>query len=125
MLIVDHKQKDIPANSFSYTYIDKSLRHSALEDSEDHRAGPAQLPPRPVGSSVATAKGTRTPFSAEDDQILLAWVGENAVAGRDAGNKIFQELGAKVHFAILVEQACFNIAARIPVTHGSLGGIAT
>ena len=84
----------IPGLSFSYKFIDLSIRNGALEDPEDHRAAPETLPPRPAGSVTQSAKSIRVPFTLADDRFLLDWM-EN-YDGPDAGNKVYQQLGQAV-----------------------------
>lgn len=95
-----------------------------LEDPENHRAAAAALPPRQVGSTATSAKTTRTPFTAEDDRVLLDWVNRDVNAGRAAGNAMYQELGEKVRAAF---RYCgiANRILRTCGTHGKLGEIAT
>ncbi|EED23085.1 transcription factor Rap1, putative [Talaromyces stipitatus ATCC 10500] len=88
--LVDHAKRDIPLNSHSYTFIEKSIRNGRLEDPEDHRAGQRN---RPVGAVGVPARSSRTPFSLQDDQILWDWVQPYEARGdQTAGNIIYQRL---------------------------------
>lgn len=85
---------------YSYQYVEKSVQNGKLENLEDHRAGPAAGDVRPVGSTHISARAHRVPFSAEDDRILRGWLGPYEKAGGSiSGNKIYQELEAKVYSA--------------------------
>ncbi|KAI9769109.1 MAG: hypothetical protein M1840_004460 [Geoglossum simile] len=91
--IVDHCfKKGLPPDSYSYTYIEQSVRHGELQDLEDHRAGPNTAVSRPV-ASCNPAKGTRHPFSSEDDRLLYDWVTSyERSGGKILGNLIYQQL---------------------------------
>ncbi|EEA28409.1 transcription factor Rap1, putative [Talaromyces marneffei ATCC 18224] len=88
--LVDHAKREIPLNSYSYTFIEKSVRYGRLEDLEDHRAGQRT---RPVGAVGIPARSSRTPFTLQDDQILWDWVQPYEKRGDQiAGNLIYQQL---------------------------------
>ena len=77
--------------------MDASLKNGVLEDPEEHRATSAEMPQRPVGSVTNSSKGTRIPFTTQDDQALLEWVSDFVVKGGSiAGNKIYQQLAQHV-----------------------------
>lgn len=93
-VIADPYRKDSPPGSISYKFIDESIRHGELQDPTDHLAGPAQGAVREVGSGVP-GKGTRTPFTAEDDRVLWQWVQQRkAQGGLVKGNEIYKQLEA-------------------------------
>ena len=81
------------------------------------------MPPRPAGSSIVTAKSTRTPFTANDDKILLEWVAAKAENNRDAGNKMFQQLGEKVRRAYNKFHEDIYAILSIHIIHGKPGVI--
>ncbi|GAM34419.1 transcription factor [Talaromyces pinophilus] len=88
--LVDHAKRDIPLNSHSYTFVEKSVRNGRPEDLEDHRAGQRV---RPVGAVGIPARSSRTPFTLQDDQILWDWVQPYERRGDQiAGNLIYQQL---------------------------------
>ncbi|KAI9672969.1 MAG: hypothetical protein M1817_003133 [Caeruleum heppii] len=91
--IVDHiKSKNKPPGSYSFEYVTHSLRNGILEDLEKHAVGPLEGTLRPVGSARPT-KGSRTPFSAEDDRILHKWVTDyQRKGGSILGNEIYKQL---------------------------------
>ncbi|KAI9793297.1 MAG: hypothetical protein M1833_000796 [Piccolia ochrophora] len=92
ILIVDHLKKNVPAGSYSYQYIDKSIENGILEDLDAHKVGPPSGTIREVGSS-APPKGTRTPFTAEDDRVLYDWVTSfERGGGKILGNEIYKQL---------------------------------
>lgn len=83
--------------STSWTFIERSIRNGKLEDIDDHRAGPIAQNTRPVGSKQAT-KSTRTPFTAEDDRILMDWVVKAERKGLAIkGNEVYEQLEKKVY----------------------------
>lgn len=88
---------DNPIFSHSYQYIERSVRSGVLEDLDDHRVGPSSSIARPAGAIGQPTKGTKIPFSAEDDRILREWVGDQARKGQaTSGNEIFKQLWQKV-----------------------------
>jgi len=67
-----------------------------LEDVEDHRAGQVTHAVREVGSEQPKRTG-RTPYTAEDDRILMDWVTKTERAGGSTrGNEIYKQLERKV-----------------------------
>ncbi|KAH0556798.1 hypothetical protein GP486_005417 [Trichoglossum hirsutum] len=85
-------KKNIPPDSYSYTFIEKSVRDGELQDLEEHKAGPEAITSRPVSSQRPT-KGTRLPYSAEDDRCLYDWVtSHERSGGKIQGNLIYQQL---------------------------------
>ena len=111
--------------SISWTFIEKSVKNGKLEDIKDHPAGPVAQNTRPVGSRQPT-KSTRTPFTAEDDRILLNWV---VKAERDGlairGNEIYEQLEKKVWDMLDINLYKSNLTARtiaIHCNHGATDG---
>ena len=52
---------------------------------------------RTVGSVTIPKKGSRTPFTAEDDRVLFEWVTSfEARGGAILGNRIYEQLAAQV-----------------------------
>ena len=85
------------ADSYSYTFIEKSVLYGVLEDLQDHKAGPSEGAVRSIGSVVQPAKGTRNKFTQDDDRVLWNWVHENPQKGGGTdGNEIYKQLEAKV-----------------------------
>ncbi|QQK42550.1 Rap1 - C-terminal [Penicillium digitatum] len=90
--LVDHTRKDLPRDTFSYRYVERSINKGRLEDLEAHRVGPSA--PRPMGASNIPTKSTRSFFTLEEDQIVFDWVehlGQEPGAPVQ-GNKIYQDL---------------------------------
>ncbi|KAH7346285.1 hypothetical protein BKA65DRAFT_274014 [Rhexocercosporidium sp. MPI-PUGE-AT-0058] len=95
IIIVDHARRDCPPGSISWKWIEQSIRNGRMEDIENHRAGPPHAQTREVGSAQPTKK-TRTPFSADDDRILMQWVTRAERKGLPIlGNAIYQQLAEK------------------------------
>ena len=95
MLIADHARKDAPAGSVSWKYVTESVEKGEIVNIEDHKIHRASVP-RPVGSA-RPIKGTRVPFTKQDDEILLAWVRHQKRAGKGIrGNEIYQILAEQV-----------------------------
>ncbi|MCJ1387555.1 hypothetical protein MMC18_000398 [Xylographa bjoerkii] len=92
--IVDHLRQDNAPGTYSYQYIERSIRNGALEDLEDHRAGPARNSIRPAGAIGQPTKGTRTPFTTDDDQVIYDLIDETERKGGPvSGNEIYKQLG--------------------------------
>ena len=96
MMIADHMQKkNIIPNSYSYTFIDQSVRNGRIENKEDHLVQP---PTEKLRSGVhinGSARTTRTPFTQADDECLKRFMVKNRHRPR-LGNVIFVELAALV-----------------------------
>ena len=92
--IVDHLRQDNAPGTYSYQYIERSIRNGALEDLDDYRAGPARDSIRPAGAVGQPTKGTRTPFTAADDQVIYDLIDETErKGGPTSGNEIYKQLG--------------------------------
>ena len=82
---------------YSWKYIEQSVRKGVLENLDDHRVGPPIGTVRSAGSSIQPSKGSRTPFTAEDDRILSDWVnGYEELKRATGGNEIYKQLEEKV-----------------------------
>lgn len=80
-------------HSYSYTYIEQSIKQGVLANPDDHLAGPPAGTIRGVGSTTIRPKGTRTSFTAEDDKILVAWVRKSVrKGGAEKGNELYKQL---------------------------------
>ncbi|KAL1966968.1 hypothetical protein VTN77DRAFT_3712 [Rasamsonia byssochlamydoides] len=91
--LVDHTKREIPLNTYSYQYVEKSIRNGRLENLEDHRAGKTT---RPVGAYGIPSRSRRVPFSLEDDQIVWDWMQPYEVSGAAvSGNVIYEQLAEK------------------------------
>ncbi|KAI3242416.1 hypothetical protein DTO012A9_867 [Penicillium roqueforti] len=90
--LVDHTRKDLPKDTFSYRYVERSISKGRLEDLEAHRVGPSA--PRPMGASNIPTKSTRSFYTLKEDQILFDWVEnfEQEPGAPIQGNKIYQDL---------------------------------
>lgn len=92
-IIADHARKDCPPTSLSYTFIEAAISDGALPEPDNHRAGPAPGVVREVGSTVVRPRGTRTPFTAQDDRDLWEWVQKAVAAGAAVkGLEIYKQL---------------------------------
>lgn len=84
-------------HSYSYSYIEQSIKQGMLANPDDHVAGPSARTIRGVGSTTIRPKGTRTSFTAEDDKILLAWVRNSVRKGAsEKGNDLYKQLESHV-----------------------------
>ncbi|KAF4979316.1 hypothetical protein FZEAL_4457 [Fusarium zealandicum] len=88
MLIADDKRKDVPPGSYSWKFIQDSVKNGVAQLKEHYHIGRDPDLPRPVGGNYAS-KSTRTAFTPADDANLTKWV--LAHSGERTGNKIFQE----------------------------------
>ena len=98
IIIADHARKDSPAGSVSWKWIDESAKTGRLLDLEKYRCAPVvgtvRIPG--AGPSLPTRAG-RVPFTAEDDRILMDWVGRAEQKGiATKGNELYKQLAEKV-----------------------------
>lgn len=96
-VIVDHfRPKECPPGSVSYTFVRESIRKGEIEDPDDHSAGPRPGTVREPSSS-RPAKGTRNPFTPEEDRILYRWARAAQQSGIALnGNELYKQLEAQV-----------------------------
>ncbi|RSM19987.1 hypothetical protein CDV31_001066 [Fusarium ambrosium] len=92
MLIADHKRLDAPPGSYSWKFIEDSVKHGIIQIKDKYRIGPDPDLPRPVGAKHG-AKTTRTPFTKDDDANLAKWVLSRR-SQQQQGNAIYQEYEA-------------------------------
>lgn len=91
--LVDHMRKAPPQGSYSYQFVEFSVRKGELEDLELHRIGQTGPTSREAGSISRSGKSHRTQFTAEDDSILIRWVlGSVQTGGGRSGNEIYKQL---------------------------------
>ncbi|KAL3437314.1 Rap1 Myb domain-containing protein [Aspergillus tetrazonus] len=92
--IVDHRRKNLPANVYSYQFIEKSIQKGRLEDLEAYKAGPSTT--RPVGATNIPTKGQRAAFTIEEDQLIYDYMQhyERDPLSSVMGNKIYQLFAA-------------------------------
>ncbi|KAJ5773169.1 hypothetical protein N7457_008065 [Penicillium paradoxum] len=94
--LVDHTRRDLPDDTFSYQYVERSIKNGQLEDLEAHRVGPSA--PRPMGASNIPTKSTRSFFTLQEDQLVFDWIEH---FGREPGapvqgNRFYQDLSELV-----------------------------
>lgn len=103
-VIADHARKNAPPGSVSWKWIEQSLKTGALEDVKKYPAGPSERQIREVGSAIPPRRG-RTPFTSEDDRILMEWVAEAERSGASIkGNEIYKELEKLVSQLLILER---------------------
>ena len=91
--LVDHAKKSNPPGTYSYRYVESSIRSGILEELADHAVGIPSRVSRPVGSIATAPKSGRTPFTAADDQLLWNWVKPFMDRGGAwKGNEIYKQL---------------------------------
>ena len=96
IIIADDARKEVVPGSYSYKWIDNSIKNGALEDLDAYLAGPPAGAPRAVGSVVRPAKHMRNGYTAEDDRVLSEWVQAQAQKGAAiAGNETYKQLEAQ------------------------------
>lgn len=108
-IIADHIRRDAPPHALSYRFIEEALREGELPSARAHliNATAASVPSGVSGVS-APSRSFRTPFTAEDDQELYAWVRSFEVQGGAVkGNEIYKQLADKVLKAL-----CFGLSRR-------------
>ncbi|SLM36990.1 TRF2-interacting telomeric protein/Rap1, C-terminal [Lasallia pustulata] len=94
--LVDHARNKALPGTYSYKFIEQSIRNGHLESLEDYAVGPPAGTTRTVGSITWPPKGRRTAFTAEDDRFLSDWVtAHQEEGGKTAGNEIYKQLEQK------------------------------
>ncbi|KAK7931545.1 hypothetical protein PG985_002257 [Apiospora marii] len=94
-LIADHLWKDTPQGSYTWKWIQESVKKGKLLDPDDYLIGSKPQEQARVRPS-APGKSTRTPYTDEDDRVLMEWVTKRQREGESVlGNKIYQELEVK------------------------------
>ncbi|POS79002.1 hypothetical protein DHEL01_v202605 [Diaporthe helianthi] len=102
MLIADHLKRNgvvPPPGSYSWQWIQFSVQNGFLQSEDDYRI--QEAPARPAGASraagtTAPARGQRSKFTAEDDDVLARFVWDKEQQGcKIKGNVIFEELDRK------------------------------
>ncbi|KAL9610397.1 MAG: hypothetical protein Q9167_004907 [Letrouitia subvulpina] len=94
--IVDHARKEALPGTYSFKYIEQSIRNGELENLEDYAVGPPEGTVRSVGSIIQPARSGRTKFTKEDDQELWGWVaGAEYKGGATSGNELYKQLETK------------------------------
>ncbi|KAJ0119578.1 hypothetical protein J7T55_013781 [Diaporthe amygdali] len=93
MLIADHVKRGgaaPPPGSYSWQWIEYSVKNGYLEHKDDYRI--EEAPARTAGTSAPT-KGKRVPFTSNDDDILMKFVvGHERQGNAISGNVIFKIL---------------------------------
>ncbi|KAI1452073.1 TRF2-interacting telomeric protein/Rap1 C terminal domain-containing protein [Annulohypoxylon moriforme] len=94
VLIADHLKKNCPPGSYSYKWIEDSLKAGSLQTREDYLCAPASQPQ--LANSAVPRKSTRAAFTPEEDKILTEWVMKKEREGESVGGyQIYKELEAK------------------------------
>lgn len=84
-----------PAGAVSSKFVEDCVSKGEIVNKEEYLV--AVPTATPVGSSAPVKKGTKTPFTPKDDQMLLSWIRQKEEAGESIkGNAIYRELAAKV-----------------------------
>jgi hypothetical protein len=106
LLIADHaREKFAPAGSYSWKFIEESVKSGVLADLHEHLIKPKSTV-RSVGPTQR-AKMTRTPFTAMDDDLLMQWVMRaERTGGYLNGNKIYEELEQFVSTSSVFRYSC-------------------
>ncbi|KAL1838906.1 hypothetical protein VTJ49DRAFT_2070 [Mycothermus thermophilus] len=88
VLLADHaKKKDAPFHSVSWRYITDSVKNGELANIDDYRI---HHPTSNISKSAQPARSTRTPFTEEDNRLLVTWVLKHH--DKTAGNSIYVKL---------------------------------
>ncbi|KAK4643665.1 hypothetical protein QC761_406170 [Podospora bellae-mahoneyi] len=83
-----------PAGAISSKFVEDCVSKGEIVNKEEYLV--AVPTATPVGSSAPVKKGTKTPFTPKDDQMLLSWIRQKEEAGESIkGNAIYRELAAK------------------------------
>ena len=101
-IIADHVRRDCPAGSVSWKWIEQCVKQGQVLEIDEFLAGPAPKTIREVASGRPT-RGGRTPFTAEDDRLLMEWVTRAERQGASIkGNEIYKQLELKVNPRLLL-----------------------
>lgn len=93
MKIHDHLRVTTPAGTYSYTFIDQSIRDGVLANKDQHRAGQARSVVRQPGDITQPTRRSKVAYTKEDDCLLHDWMTEHLNSGgADGGNKIYQAI---------------------------------
>ncbi|KAL6245363.1 hypothetical protein RBB50_007362 [Rhinocladiella similis] len=91
--LVDHTRKNQPVGAYSYKYVELSIRRGQLENLAPHAVGVATRVARPVGSTTTAPRGSRVPYTEEDDQFLYNWMKPfEDSGGAYKGNEIYKQI---------------------------------
>ncbi|KAG9238911.1 hypothetical protein BJ875DRAFT_286677 [Amylocarpus encephaloides] len=94
-IIGDHARQNQPPGAVSWKWIEDSVRTGELADIEKHCAGPPKGTIREVGSGKPVKRG-KTPFTVDDDKVLMAWVLKAERSGISTkGNETYKRLEMK------------------------------
>ncbi|GFF72246.1 hypothetical protein IFM53868_00766 [Aspergillus udagawae] len=93
--LVDHTRKNLPTDTYSFKFVEDSVRRGELADLEAYRAGPSA--PRPVGATHISTRAHKVAYSLQDDQLLWDWVQpyEKDPRAPISGNLIYKQLAEK------------------------------
>ncbi|KAH1434645.1 hypothetical protein KXX32_009849 [Aspergillus fumigatus] len=93
--LVDHTRKNLPSDTYSFKFVEDSVRRGELADLEAYRAGPSA--PRPVGATHISTRAHKIAYSIQDDQLLWDWVQayEKDPRAPISGNLIYKQLAEK------------------------------
>ncbi|KAJ2970121.1 hypothetical protein NQ176_g8336 [Zarea fungicola] len=89
-LIADHARKDAPSGAISWKFITESVENGVVQIPDRYKIAQAPTGPRHASSSRPT-RGSRTAFTAQEDEILASWV--LAHGKHKTGNEIYMEFG--------------------------------
>lgn len=88
MLIADDARKDSPPGSYSWKFIQDSVKNGVVQLKDRYAIGRNIKEPRPVASGGLTRSG-RVEFTSADDADLIRYVLSHA--NNRTGNAIYQE----------------------------------
>lgn len=93
MRIHDHLRPSAPVGTYSYTFIDQSIKDGVLADKEQHHAGQAPDVVRQPGDVTQPTRKGKVPYTKEEDCLLYDWLTKHLRSGgTDGGNAIYQEI---------------------------------
>ncbi|KAF3018537.1 hypothetical protein E8E14_012152 [Neopestalotiopsis sp. 37M] len=93
-LIADHARKDSPAGSYSWKWIEQSVKQGELLDKTQFAIKSPGNESRPVGT--VSQKTTRRGFTKEEDELLSKFVARKELQGEaTSGNVIYKQFEAK------------------------------
>lgn len=129
----DARPKHAPPNSYSWKYIEQSVKNGKLEDKEKHlinststsNGSPASRTPGHKAGGSRPTTTTRTDYTKADDDFLLEWVAKAKKQGMAVGgNLIYKQLENVVRSTDPRDIGAWLTSCRtrdIRINHGEIG----
>lgn len=91
--LVDHTKKGNASGTYSFQYVEKSIRNGKLENLQDYAIGMTTKASKQGSSLAAGIRSSKIPFTNDDDQLLWDWVKPfEEKGGAWKGNDIYKQI---------------------------------